>query len=228
MKYKEGDRVRILPRKELFERANTPHHGTYKGSAVRYSVIPDMFSHAGKVATIMAVLPSEEGYRLNVDDGACGWDDSMFDPYFNPPDEPLSVEDAAKAMLDGATLYKEDGGEIWYDKTSKSFLVTTTPGLVVYTFKVPAFTAYRHPKRCKREMTNEEKRDWALSKACWGWMVRCRNTFNAWSEWDFPSRFVYEGLSYEHQRARLLPDFSGIDESTIQGFEVEMEEDDEV
>jgi hypothetical protein len=39
--------------------------------------------------------------------------------------------------------------------------------------------------------------------------------------WKPPQFFSYNMDLDEHQRARLLPDLSGVDEDTIQGFEVE-------
>jgi hypothetical protein len=70
-------------------------------------------------------------------------------------------------------------------------------------------------------MTSGECLDWRRGKDSWGWMVRFREKGAEWEEWDFPSQFAYDFSEFEYQRAKLLPDFSGIDESTIQGFKVE-------
>jgi hypothetical protein len=71
-------------------------------------------------------------------------------------------------------------------------------------------------------MTQSEAIDWARSKESWGWLVRrCQN--DVWREWRYPTEFDYSLLLVldGYQRARLLPDLSGIDESTVQGFEAE-------
>jgi hypothetical protein len=65
-------------------------------------------------------------------------------------------------------------------------------------------------------MTKEEAKAWAESDESLGWMVRI-NT----ADWVFPRTLIYTRAIDDYQRARLLPDLSGIDESTIQGFEAE-------
>jgi hypothetical protein len=65
-------------------------------------------------------------------------------------------------------------------------------------------------------MTGEEARAWAESNESLGWMVKHQET-----HWTFPRYFGYGEIITNYQRAKLLPDGSGIDESTIQGFEVE-------
>jgi hypothetical protein len=57
------------------------------------------------------------------------------------------------------------------------------------------------------DLTSEESR---------GWVVNFDN-----SDWVSPQCRSYDGELKKYRRARLLPDLSGIDESTICGFEVE-------
>jgi hypothetical protein len=74
----------------------------------------------------------------------------------------------------------------------------------------------RRPAKRRRLMTDEEASTWANSEESHGWMVR---TFGF--EWSFPSAFAYTCGMKSYERARINADLSGVDESTIQGFEVE-------
>jgi hypothetical protein len=66
-------------------------------------------------------------------------------------------------------------------------------------------------------MTRFEILGWANSKKSRGWVV----SQDGGDIWNAPQFFSYDLESDRYQRARLLPDFSGVDEDTIQGFEVE-------
>jgi hypothetical protein len=70
-----------------------------------------------------------------------------------------------------------------------------------------------------RDMTRWEVLDWANSEASRGWFVKIRGS----ERWRVPQfyDYDYEFDASKYQRAQLLPDKSGVDESTIQGFEVE-------
>jgi hypothetical protein len=74
---------------------------------------------------------------------------------------------------------------------------------------------YRPEKR-KRPMDRLEIIAWANSEESLGWMTQCGGSL-----WTFPRHFSYTGESEDYRRARLLPDLSGVDPDTIQGFEVE-------
>jgi hypothetical protein len=65
-------------------------------------------------------------------------------------------------------------------------------------------------------MTRWEVLNWIISEASRGWVVR--DSSYAWVPPQFHS---YTVAISDYQRARLLPDLSGVDEDTIQGFEVE-------
>jgi hypothetical protein len=62
----------------------------------------DMRRYAGKIFTIRIVF-NGGSYDLGLPESV--WEDWMFDPDYKP-DEPLSAEDAIRAMLDGEVLQK--------------------------------------------------------------------------------------------------------------------------
>jgi hypothetical protein len=68
-------------------------------------------------------------------------------------------------------------------------------------------------------MTRWELLAWANSEASRGWLVSAGG-----SDWGSPQYFCYNMEEDRYQRARLLPDLSGIDENTVEGFEIEAEE----
>jgi hypothetical protein len=72
--------------------------------------------------------------------------------------------------------------------------------------------------KSNRIMTRWEILAWACSDESRGWVVRYDDNFHDWSP---PQYYNYADLPVRYQRARLLSDGSGIDEGTIQGFEVE-------
>jgi hypothetical protein len=218
MKYKVGDKVRIRS-KEWIDAQEKDEDGDI-GWFVQH-----MFPFAGRVATVIEIR--DGGYRLNVDgaDGHYTWEDQMFDPDYVPANEPLSAEDAARAMLDGDTLYDRDGREHRFNGDDFQWSTPSGCGRTVNCrdglnglFRRPVA-----PVKRKRLMTRWEVLDWANSEASRGWMVyRSRDmkpTSTSW--WQVPQYYGY-GTDFEYcWRARLLPDLSGIDESTIQQFTVE-------
>jgi hypothetical protein len=178
--------------------------------------VKKMFQYAGKIAKIVEMDEKNEFYKLDID-GAWGWQDWMFDPDYRPEDEPLSPEDAIRAMLDGETLYNKSGIVYTWNKDKKCFYFQYSP--TTSNFPTSNFSnLYRRPAKRTRYMTTEEISTWVRSEASHGWMVR--NSQNS-STWTFPNYYEYTSAEIYYQRAKLLPDLSGIDESTIQGFEVE-------
>jgi hypothetical protein len=215
MKYKAGDIVRIRP-KEWIDAQEKDKDGDIKNVASMACFINSMFRYAGRIARIIAA--QEKYYDLDIDGGKCCWEEWMFDPEFNP-DEPLSADDAIRAMLDGETLYNEKGHEYRWVKKRSHFIKSTdhefTEGAVYY------FDGLcRRPAKRKRPYTQEEAKAWAESEDSLGWMARISED----NVWNFPRNLGYGYYIPDYQRARLLPDNSGIDESTIQGFEIEAEE----
>jgi hypothetical protein len=75
---------------------------------------------------------------------------------------------------------------------------------------------HRPPKR-KRDMNRWEILAWANSDASRGWVVRSEED----SPWNVPQFFSYNMGTERYQRARLLSDLSGVDETSVQGFKVE-------
>jgi hypothetical protein len=65
-------------------------------------------------------------------------------------------------------------------------------------------------------MTTFEAMLWAGSEASHGWVVRRKNASGAWGVWRTPQYAGYNIKGEHYQRARLLPDGSGIDESTVE------------
>jgi hypothetical protein len=189
----------------------------------------EMFCYSGKIAKITKVYNSSGLYRLDVDNGEWFWTDQMFDPDYRPEDEPLSAEDAIHAMLEGEVLYDADGNSFKFIEEKSGFVweddVGTKHEGVNY-----FGCLYRRPTKRKRAMTRWEILAWVNSEESRGWLVRSLFIGDAgiWRQWELPQYFSYdtcEGMTddrlFEYQRARILPDHSGIDEDTIQGFEVE-------
>jgi hypothetical protein len=148
-----------------------------------------------------------------------GFRDWMFDPDYSKG--PLSVEDAMRAMLDGEDLFDGNGCKWQWDAEHKRFVSCDRNG-IPSEWDIAGLIALgglcrSAPKR-KRTMTFWEVLAWASSADSFGWVVRKSDN----GYWSPPQYYRYHSITLEdYQRARLLPDLSGIDESTIQGFEVE-------
>jgi hypothetical protein len=125
----------------------------------------------------------------------------------------LSHKDAFQAMLNGETLYDKDG--VRYMWSGVAFLADNHGRF--YRMNDGPSLYRRSLKKRTRDMTRWEVLDWANSEASWGWLVKLCNG----KTWHIPQMFDYDRDLSEFRRARLLPDKSGIDESSIQGFEVE-------
>jgi ABC-type transport system substrate-binding protein len=156
MKYKVGDRVRIRSR-EWIDAQDKDSDGDIDMGGTFF--VEDMFKYAGKIAKIVAIRGGDN-YRIDIENNHI-WPDWTFDPDYNSSDDTLSAQEAIKAMLDGETLYDEEGRDYYW-------------------------------------------RAWVPPGA-----------------WVPPQNLGYTEDIKFYQRARLLPDLSGVDESTIQRFEVE-------
>jgi hypothetical protein len=211
MNYKKGDTVCIQSWKNIV----TPRKEFITKDFITY-----LNEFAGKIAKIVYVEPGSylPTYKLDIDGGEHSWADWMFDPYFRA-DEPLSAEDAIRAMLDGETLTDDEGAEHFWDAdwdrrgafVYRKINETSVSVAIFYT------GLYRRPAKRKRLMTRFEVLNWANSEASHGWVVRPEGN----DTWHVPQFFSYSLGECRFQRARLLPDLSGVDEDTIQGFEVE-------
>jgi glycine/D-amino acid oxidase-like deaminating enzyme len=122
-------------------------------------------------------------------------------------------------MLDGETLYQRYKV---IEKWNGTHFVYQILGNQEWHLKPQdgAFTGlYRRPPKRNRPMTTDEMKAWSESDESLGWMVRF--VFEGRLKWAFPRELTYYDGPEHYQRARILPDMSGIDKSTIQGFEVE-------
>jgi hypothetical protein len=119
-----------------------------------------------------------------------------------------------------------DNGETLYDKEGYAHSFNEEKGCFEYanhdwdTFSNGVFnnlTRNLSKRKRSRPMIKKEAKAWAESDASLGWMARYRTQ----PVWLFPRECRYSLRMEGYQRARMLPDYSGIDKSTIQGFEVE-------
>ena len=138
----------------------------------------------------------------------------------------LSAREAIIAMLDGATLVSPNGFSVRWKEDEGVFADTDENA------PRDCFKGYRYQssKPRNRPMDSWECLAWVNSPDSHGWLVSVKYiTDEYWGDWDLPQRFRYDGrenypeaCSVSYRRARMLPDKSGIDESTIQGFLVEV------
>jgi hypothetical protein len=219
MTYTKGDTVRIRTREQIEALEKAKYAGLPSGTKRSYAIVGEMLCHTGKTATIMDVCRHEDIYRLDVDGGVFVWEEWMFDPDYTG-DKSLSPEDAIRAMLGGETLYSRYKV---IEKWNGAHFVCQILGNQEWHLKPQdgVFTGlYRLPPKYKRWMTKAEMRAWAESDESFGWRVRHKDLPGSWQS---PRRWNYTENIYDYECARLLYDLSGIDESTIQGFEVEEE-----
>jgi hypothetical protein len=213
MNHKAGDTVRIRSREWIDAQEKDEDGDIMRDNGFSRT----MFQYAGKLAVITYV-DTDDSYRLDIDDGSWWWADWMFDPGYRSADGPLSAEDAVRAMLDGERLTDDegteyfwdadwDGGHFFYRKRDE------TDAGVAHSYT----GLYRRSAKRKRLMTRFEILGWANSEASRGWVVRTGES----GEWFCPPSLEYCNDIDVYQRARLLPDLSGVDKDTIQGFEVE-------
>jgi hypothetical protein len=220
MKCKAGDMVRIRS-KEWIAAQKRDEHGNILLACGTCKIIMEMEKYAGKEAKIIKSYSDATGvwYKLDIGNRCYVWQDWMFDPDYKA-DDPLPAEDAIRAMMDGEILMDSEGREFFWNKDKGCFVACsacyTSPGGIEV---IPwAISLYRRLPKRKRPMTRFEVLNWVISEASHGWVVRKSDK----EEWYAPYFHVYpkEGIP-ALQRARLLPDCSGVDEDTIQGFEVE-------
>jgi hypothetical protein len=209
MKYKVGDTVRIQSEEWL---------DAHRDGKI---FVPEMICYAGKIARLTGVS-LKGNFHININNGSdgvreYGWAEWMFDPDYNPSNDLLPADDAIRTMLDGETLY-DSGGKEW--RWDASHCLFNSPGTddVLSMF----YGLYRRLTKHKRPMTRWEILNWTNSDESRGWVV-AYNSHEATSKsmWCCPQSSTYGSDTKDYWKARLLPDLSGIDESTIQKFEVE-------
>jgi hypothetical protein len=211
--HKAGDTVRIQSREWINDRNKDSDGDTAPAYGYMRYFQKSMYRYAGRTAKVIAVNTMD--YNLDVDAGTHWWEDWMFDPGYRP-DEPQTPEDAIRAMLDGETLYSQTGVSYFYSSENRWFYengqkMDRINDVIIFA------SLYHRPEKRKRLMTAEEIKAWAFSEESRGWMVRCIEE----ADWRFPMSFGYSFFPADYQRARMLPDLSGVDPATAQRFEVE-------
>jgi hypothetical protein len=216
--HKVGDTVRIRSKEWIDAQEKDADGDILPDGAISFTC--GMYKFAGRTAKIVMVDESDSSYyALDIDGKTYNWQDYMFDPAYNP-DDPLSAEDAIRAMLDGETLYDEDEWDCFWDKDTKDFYYRKNADTIISVSHTHFTNLRRRPVKRTRPMTRWEMIAWANSEESRGWVVKTDGDI----AWYPPQFYGYTGILAEFQRARLLPDHSGIDENTIQGFEVEVKE----
>jgi hypothetical protein len=213
LNHKVGDTVRIQSQKWIDAQEKDADGDICRYGANSFTLGMQMF--AGRTAKIVIRDESDNMYALDIDGKTYNWQDWMFDPDYRP-DDPLSPEDAIRAMLDGETLYDTHGNASWWNKSDTCFYIHYA-GSVHSKPTADFHRLYYRPAKRTRDMNRWEILAWANSEASRRWVVMHKSEV----EWKIPQYFGYSDNVDNYQRARLLPDLSGIDESTIQGFEVE-------
>jgi hypothetical protein len=142
--------------------------------------------------------------------------------------EEISPKNAILVMMKDETIIRElPYGYIKVKWNGSGFETTDHKG--DRTHNPDSFNGFRIVR--KRPMTRYEILAWASSEESRGWFVniRLKGDDELQGDWQFPMHFKYDNYEdtaddiYEYVRARLRSDLSGIDENTIQGFEVEEE-----
>jgi hypothetical protein len=208
MNHKVGDTVRIQPQDWIDAQEKLVGGSIEAG---RLPFIPEMWKLAGRIARVTEA--ESNCYKIDLDSGFHNWTEEMFDPDYDPL-APLSAEDAIRAMLNGDVLQKI--GYKVEEKWDGKHFVYLVLGEEKWTNKPQGgeFEGLGR-KRKVRPMSRWEILAWANSEESRGWVVRYMD-----HRWQVPQISYGDNLEM-YERARLLPDLSGIDESTIQGFEVE-------
>jgi hypothetical protein len=216
MEHKVGDTVRIQSQEWI------DAEGKDGGRAIAVDSVVfngEMQCHAGRMAKVTGIRHGR--YTLDVDGGEWEWEDWMLDSDYRPEDEPLSVEDALRAMLDGETLYDEHDRPFLLNGAEKRIEYVDSDDESgdesVHVHNMFTWVLHRRPAKRSRDMTRWEILAWVNSEESRGWLVM----YTGSGDWSPPQYYNYADLPGQYQRARLLPDCSGIDEDTIQGFEVE-------
>ena len=132
----------------------------------------------------------------------------------------LTPKEAIIAMLNGKILRTAGGDSIEWSEERSGFIFNKINYYHLGSFN----NLFRKPAKKTRPMTPFECLAWVNSNESVGYMVSNKiNDYEDWCDWDIPQRFMYSDR-VAYRRAKVLPDKSGIDESTIQGFVIEEEQ----
>jgi hypothetical protein len=128
----------------------------------------------------------------------------------------LDPKEAIRLMLDGEELVDDYGGFYAWNESGKKFICVDKIGSrigIADRFE----NLRRKPQKKRRPMTRWECLAWATSDEARGWVVGTGSC-----SWRPPQCWSYpDGTILEFRRAKLKPDGTGIDESTITDFSVE-------
>jgi hypothetical protein len=243
MRFHVGDAVRVKS-KEWFGSQEKDITGSVRPPTGFYqSFTKPMYTVAGSVVHIRSFDRDCCRYRIE----ECGyvWEDWMFDSRYEEENNScadaseasaeegapgsggglssakcrlLTVVEAVVAMFhEGKTLYDSEGYTCRWDGFKAAF-TRRKPGGEVSVLQ-SFMDLYDKPPSAKRPMTRFEILGWANSEASRGWVVRYGGD-DSICGWNVPQLQYADNLSL-YRRARLLPDGSGVDECTIQRFEVD-------
>jgi hypothetical protein len=216
-KYKVGDTVRIRSKAWIDAQEKDAYGYILAPKGCSMDMLTEQQTHAGEAAEIRSV-DADGTYQISTDNEYLWWAGWMFEDSAEP--DMLSPEEAARALLNKEILVCNNGFEYrwWFDR----FVFYKPPlqsSADMRNASVLPNLRRRSAKR-KRPMNRWEALSWANSEASRGWVVASQDYAMVWTS---PQCFHYDGDLSDYKRARLLPDLSGVDESTIQGFEVEDE-----
>jgi hypothetical protein len=175
----------------------------------------EMYVYAGKMATIVFVGKNGD-YKLDIDEQRSWWSEWMFDLNFYP-DGILPSKLAIDAMVEGKeTLYDDDGKEYWFDENESAFKFRRHGSKCEHTL-MDVSGLQRSPEKQTQSFTRWEILYWVNSDESKGWFVKRIDD----TKWRVPQYYFYSQSADRYERAQLLLDKSGINESTIQRFKVE-------
>jgi hypothetical protein len=190
----------------------------------RRTLISSRMQKWAGIETIIIGL-RKDYYELNGIPGL--WEDLMFEPVHSPA-VPLNPIEAVERMVKGEPSYTEDGGRVLWDGNVNNFLglqagdinndsLSIFNGSFEHLYEnLPHLEVLK-----KRDMTRWEVLAWATSEISHGWVVVNDSKAPADSDyWVSPQYFNYYGSITNYKRAMLKPDCTGVDESSIQTFEV--------
>ena len=139
----------------------------------------------------------------------------------------LTAKEAIIAMLNGEELEQRIQGmttlEVkWYEPYFMHRQIGERHWLI-RPFESGFANLFRKTRKKTRPMDTFECLAWASNAESHGWLVSRKIENGKWSKWCPPQMFSYYDATDSYRRAKILPDKSGIDETTIQGFLMEIE-----
>jgi hypothetical protein len=225
-KHKIGEEVQIRSFEWLRQQKMDDSGGIFvDDSFIMFS--PRMLRFAGERTKVKGF--HEDGYELCVDNGRHVWGEWMLEENVgsaslstgpnnlldDQDDNPeLSPEEAIAALLEGATLWDEDGFCCWRERNRFASGMTVGESGVTVT----EFTGLHRKNTSSANdvlMTRKEAIMWSISKESEGWLVSHCDV----GKWDRPRRYDYCNPMEGYMRGKELPDKPGsVDRTTVDGF----------